>query len=84
MLTTLRKRRLEHDLTVKQLAAAMGYSPELVSAVERLHARPSNRFRGKASNVLGVAESELFPEWDNLVAAAQRSNFEKVGEATAP
>jgi transcriptional regulator with XRE-family HTH domain len=73
MLSTLKTRRLERDVTIRTLAREMGYSPELVSAVERLHVRPSRAFRNRAAAALEVPEAELFPEWDRLVKSVHVS-----------
>jgi transcriptional regulator with XRE-family HTH domain len=64
-------------MKVKELAEAMGYSPELVSAVERLLSRPSPSFQARASAVLGVDESALFPEWRDLIERAEGQRFDR-------
>lgn len=76
MLSTLRKRRLERGLKVKELAEATGYSATLVSGVELLQVRPGERFRCAASDALDIAREDLFPEWDALDARARHNRFD--------
>lgn len=73
MLTTLRKRRLESGLRVKELAEQMSVSPSLVSSVECLLIRPSSRFMERASVALGTPSDELFPEWNEIDKLAETS-----------
>jgi transcriptional regulator with XRE-family HTH domain len=60
MLTNFEIARRRVGLTQAEFAKQLGIAPALVSQVERGYRTPWPKFRKGASEILGIAESELF------------------------
>ena len=59
---TIRKVRLEREMTVEQLAARSGFSKGFISQVENFRITPSLKALGKIADALDLGVSELFEQ----------------------
>ncbi|MBO5900666.1 MAG: helix-turn-helix transcriptional regulator, partial [Lentisphaeria bacterium] len=59
---TIRKVRLQQNMTVEQLAKKCGFSKGFISQVENFRQTPSIKALTRISDALGVSMSDLFNE----------------------
>ena len=67
----LRQLRLSHGLAIYGLAVRAQVSPTIIGAIERWNYRPGPLVRQRLAAALGVAESEIWPEPQEVAHASQ-------------